>query len=88
MDIALIAEVTKEKGLILVVDNTFQTPYFQKPLDLGADIVVHSGTKYLAGHADVVIGFAMTNRDDLYEKLFYYTYSIGPTPGPFDCYLV
>ena len=87
-DIAAVAEITKPKDILLVVDNTFQTPYFQQPLSLGADIVVHSGTKYLAGHSDVVIGFAIMNNTEVYQKMFYLTYSIGPVPGPFDCYLV
>jgi cystathionine gamma-lyase len=87
-DIAAVSELTKDKDIILVVDNTFQTPYFQQPLSLGADIVIHSATKYLAGHSDVIMGFAITNNTEIYDKMFYLTYSIGPVPGPFDCYLV
>ena len=88
MDIEAIAKICKEKGVILVVDNTFQSPVFQNPLTLGADIVVHSATKYIAGHSDVVMGFIVTNNDDYFEKMNYFAYSLGPIPSPMDCYLV
>ena len=68
-DIAAIAEICKEKGVLLAVDNTFMTPYFQQPLGLGADIVVHSMTKYIGGHADVCMGFVATNNADIAQKL-------------------
>jgi cystathionine beta-lyase/cystathionine gamma-synthase len=70
------------------VDNTFASPYFQKPLTLGADVVVHSMTKYLGGHSDVVGGAVITNRDDLYETIKFHQNAAGATPGPFDCWLV
>ena len=70
-----------------VVDNTFLSPVNQNPLKLGADMVMHSGTKYLCGHADLVMGFVITNSKEIYDKLFFYGFAIGPVPGPFDCYL-
>ena len=72
----------------MVVDNTFATPYLQQPLALGADIVVHSSTKYLGGHSDVVGGFAATNDDALGERLRFLQNAAGAVPSPFDCYLV
>lgn len=86
-DIAAVAAICKAKGLILVVDNTFMSPYFQNPLKLGADIVVHSVTKYLNGHSDVVMGVLATSNDELYAKLKFLQNSIGAVPSPFDCYL-
>jgi len=80
--------IAKKHNLILVVDNTFMSPYFQKPLDLGADVVMHSITKYINGHSDVVGGFLATNRDDLFASLKFFQNSIGAVPGVFDCYLV
>jgi cystathionine beta-lyase/cystathionine gamma-synthase len=73
---------------VLVVDNTFASPYLQNPLNLGADIVVHSMTKYLGGHSDVVGGAVMCNREDLYETLKFHQNAVGAVPGPFDCFLV
>ena len=73
---------------ILVVDNTFASPVIQRPLELGADIVFHSATKYLAGHSDTVNGVLATSRDDLYERLLFLQNAIGSVPGPFDCFLV
>ena len=70
-DIAALAKVCKEKKVIFVVDNTFYTPYLQNPLDLGADIVIHSMTKYMGGHSDVVMGAIMLNDKDLYDRLFF-----------------
>ena len=87
-DIKAIAKVGKDKGLITVVDNTFASPYLQTPLELGADIVVHSVTKYLGGHSDVVGGAVITSRDDLYETLKFHQNAVGAVPGPFDCFLV
>ncbi|MDR1097130.1 MAG: PLP-dependent aspartate aminotransferase family protein [Tannerella sp.] len=86
-DIKAIATITRRRGLILVVDNTFLSPYFQKPLDLGADIAVHSSTKYLGGHSDVLGGAVMLNSDRLYERLQYHQNAIGAVLSPFDSYL-
>jgi uncharacterized protein YcaQ len=82
------AEAAHAVGAILVVDNTFATPYLQSPLDLGADVVVHSTTKYLGGHSDVVGGFAATNDPTIAERLFFLQKSLGAVPGPFDSWLV
>ena len=87
-DIKAISEITKSKKIILCVDNTFASPYFQKPLDLGADVVVHSTTKYLGGHSDVIGGAVLLNDKELYEKIQFYQNAIGGTPGPFDSWLV
>jgi cystathionine beta-lyase/cystathionine gamma-synthase len=87
-DIAAIAEVAKSRGLLFVVDNTFATPMLQRPLELGASIVVHSTTKYLNGHSDVVGGAALTSDDELGEKLHFLQKATGGVPGPFDCYMV
>jgi cystathionine gamma-lyase len=86
-DIRAIAEISRKHGLILVVDNTFLSPYFQKPLDLGADVVVHSITKYLGGHSDVLGGALVANSEQLYERLQYHQNSIGAVLPPFDSYL-
>ena len=87
-DIAAIAEVAKKANLILAVDNTFATPVLQRPLELGATMVVHSMTKYLNGHSDVVAGCVMTNDDALGEKLHFLQKAVGAVPSPFDCYMV
>jgi cystathionine gamma-lyase len=87
-DIEKVAKVCKEKGYLLVVDNTFMTPYFQNPLDLGADMVVHSGTKYLNGHSDVVLGVVCTNCDDLNTRLHFLQNGLGAILSPFDSYMV
>lgn len=87
-DIKAVSEIAKAKNLILCVDNTFASPYFQKPLELGADIVVHSTTKYLGGHSDVVGGAVITSSDDLHEKVKFYQKAVGATPSPFDSWLV
>lgn len=87
-DIAGVAEIAKAHGAPLVVDNTFATPVLQRPLDLGATIVVHSTTKYLNGHSDAVGGAVMTRDDGLAERLRYLQNAIGAVPSPFDCYLV
>lgn len=87
-DIAAVAQVAKNAGALLCVDNTFASPYLQNPLDLGADIVMHSVTKYLGGHSDVVMGALIVNSDELREKLFFLQKSGGAIPGPMDCFLV
>lgn len=87
-DIAAMAEIAKRHGLLLIVDNTFLSPYFQNPLDLGADIVVHSGTKYLGGHNDTLAGFLVTNREDISEKLRFLIKTVGSGLAPFDCWLI
>jgi cystathionine gamma-lyase len=86
-DITAIANITRRQGLILVVDNTFLSPYFQKPLDSGADIAVHSSTKYIGGHSDVLGGAVMFNDDGFYERLQYHQNAIGAVLSPFDSYL-
>jgi cystathionine gamma-synthase len=86
-DIAALAGVAHDAGARLVVDNTFATPYLQNPLSLGADIVLHSTTKYLGGHSDVVGGAVITNEDELREQLFYLRNAAGAVPGPFDAWL-
>ena len=88
VDIRAAAEAAHEVGAILVVDNTFATPYLQRPLELGADIVVHSTTKYLGGHSDTVGGFAATNDPTIAERLYFLQKSLGAVPGPFDSWLV
>jgi cystathionine beta-lyase/cystathionine gamma-synthase len=88
IDIRAAAEAAHAAGAIVVVDNTFATPYLQRPLELGADIVVHSTTKYLGGHSDVVGGFAATNDPTIAERLQFLQKSLGAVPGPFDCWLV
>ncbi|MDK1018733.1 MAG: cystathionine gamma-synthase [Actinomycetota bacterium] len=88
IDIALAADIARETGAWLVVDNTFATPYLQQPLSLGGDMVLHSSTKYLGGHSDTVGGAIITNDADLYERLRFLQNSTGPIPGPFDAYLV
>ncbi len=87
-DIAAISERAKARGISVVVDNTFASPYLQQPLLLGADIVVHSATKYLGGHSDVVIGALMLNDEALYEQLEFRRRSTGSIPGPQDCWLL
>ncbi|HZS93434.1 MAG TPA: cystathionine gamma-synthase [Chloroflexota bacterium] len=88
VDIAATANAVHESGARLVVDNTFATPYFQQPLTLGADIVVHSATKYLGGHSDLVMGAAVTNDDELASDLAFYQNAVGGIPGPFDSWLL
>ena len=87
-DIAAVATITKAKKLILVVDNTFASPALQNPLDLGADIVMHSATKYLGGHSDVIQGALVINDTELRDKLYFIQKSCGAVPGPMDCFLV
>jgi cystathionine beta-lyase/cystathionine gamma-synthase len=88
VDIAAAAEAAHAVGALVVVDNTFATPYLQQPLELGADVVLHSTTKYLGGHSDVVGGFLATNDDGISERLAFLQKSLGAVPGPFDCWLV
>jgi cystathionine gamma-synthase len=88
VDIARAAEAAHEVGALVVVDNTFATPYLQRPLELGADVVLHSTTKYLGGHSDVVGGFVATNDAGISEQLAFLQKSLGAVPGPFDCWLV
>jgi cystathionine beta-lyase/cystathionine gamma-synthase len=87
-DIAAVAALTKPKNILLAVDNTFATPFLQRPIDLGADIVMHSVTKYLGGHSDVIQGSLMMNSQELREKLYFLQKSCGAVPGPMDCFLV
>lgn len=88
IDIAACASVARKHHVWLCVDNTFASPYLQNPIDLGADIVVHSATKYLGGHSDVVHGAVIVNEDALAEKLHFIQNSCGAVPGPHDCWLV
>ena len=87
-DIEALAEITRRHGILLIVDNTFLSPYFQNPLKLGADVVIHSGTKYLAGHNDTLAGFIVTDRTDIQEKLRFLIKTTGAGLAPFDCWLV
>ncbi|MFC3196303.1 cystathionine gamma-synthase [Parapedobacter deserti] len=87
-DIAAVGQLAKDAGVLLAVDNTFASPYLQNPLDLGADIVMHSVTKYIGGHSDVVMGALVVKEQELYDRLFFYYNACGGTPGPQDCFLV
>jgi len=87
-DIAAVATIAKQKNILLCVDNTFATPYLQNPLDLGADIVMHSVTKYLGGHSDVIQGSLSMNDEALKDQLYFIQKSCGAVPGPQDCFLV
>lgn len=87
IDIARVAELAHKAGAQVVVDNTFATPYLQRPLQLGADLIVHSVTKYLGGHSDVVGGAILTSSDDWHERLRFLQNAVGAVPGPFDCFL-
>ena len=86
-DIRAVAEIAHRHNLLLVVDNTFSSPYFQQPLKLGADIVLHSTTKYINGHSDVIGGAVVTSNREVYEALKFYQNAAGAVPGPFDCWL-
>ncbi|MFN0033204.1 MAG: cystathionine gamma-synthase [Flavobacteriales bacterium] len=88
IDVVAVTSLAKKHNIISVVDNTFASPYLQNPLDLGADIVMHSATKYLGGHSDVVMGALMTNNKEYYDQLAFITNSCGPVPGPQDSFLV
>ena len=87
-DLAAVAAITKPKNILFAVDNTFASPALQNPLDLGADIIMHSATKYLSGHSDVIQGALMMNDKDLRDKLYFIQKSCGAVPGPMDCFLV
>lgn len=87
-DIKAISQIARKKKILSVVDNTFASPYLQRPLDLGADIVLHSTTKYLGGHSDVVGGAIATNLSDVHDTLRFHQNACGAVPGPFDCFLV
>lgn len=88
VDIREVSRIAKKHGLLLIVDNTFLTPYFQNPLELGADIVVHSGTKFLGGHNDTLAGFLVTNSGEISEKLRFIIKTIGSGLAPFDSWLI
>src|SRR5438309_2433586 len=87
VDLAAVGDLTQARGLLYVVDNTFATPFFQRPLELAADIVLHSTTKYLHAHSDMVGVLLVTGRDDLAERIGFLQNSSGAVPGPFDCWL-
>ena len=88
IDIEKLAKIAHRRNLLLAVDNTFATPYLQRPLTLGADLVVHSTTKYLSGHSDIIGGAIVVSDQKLYERLSFFQNAVGPVPGPFDCWLV
>lgn len=87
-DLSAVAEICKKHNLISIVDNTFMSPYFQNPLSFGCDIVLHSATKYLNGHSDVIGGIVITNNDKVHERLRYIQNATGGIPSPFDCWLI
>lgn len=87
-DVAAVAALARQRGVLLCVDNTFASPFLQNPIDLGADIVMHSSTKYLGGHSDVIQGALMMNDAELRDKLYFIQKSCGAVPGPMDCFLV
>ena len=88
IDIKAVSAIAKEHGALVIVDNTFASPYIQRPLTMGADIVVHSSTKYLGGHSDCVGGMVITSDDAIYERLKFLQNAVGAVPGPMDCFLV
>ncbi|HAZ91623.1 MAG TPA: cystathionine gamma-synthase [Eubacterium sp.] len=88
VDIEKVAKIAKSHDLMLIVDNTFLSPYFQNPLDLGADVVIHSGTKFLGGHNDTLAGFVVTSREDVAEKLRFIIKTVGSGLAPFDSWLI
>jgi cystathionine gamma-lyase len=88
VDIDAVSEIAHSRGAVVCVDNTFATPYLQQPLHLGADVVVHSATKYLGGHSDVVGGALMTNDSELERRLRFHQNAVGAVPSPFDCWLL
>jgi len=87
-DIAKVCEIAHRHNLIVVIDNTFMTPYFQNPLELGADVVVHSVTKYLNGHSDVCMGAVITSNEEIHTKIRFQQFAAGSVPSPFDCFMV
>lgn len=88
VDLEALCSLARSRGILACVDNTFASPYLQNPLDKGADIVVHSATKYLGGHSDVVLGAIVVNDDDLAQQLYFLQNAIGAVPGPQDCFLI
>ncbi len=88
IDIEVVCDLAKKHNILTCVDNTFASPYLQQPMDLGADIVLHSATKYLGGHSDVILGALVCNDDGLFERLKFLQNGTGAIPGPFDCFLV
>jgi cystathionine gamma-lyase len=88
IDLPRIAEMAKKRGILSVCDNTFMSPYFQRPLDLGFDVVTHSTTKYINGHSDVVGGFVCTSNEELAQKMYFLQNAVGGVPGPMDSFLV
>ena len=88
VDIAAVTRLARDAGALSVVDNTFATPFLQRPLEHGADLILHSATKYLGGHSDVIGGLVATSRDDLAERLRFHQNAAGAVPSPFDCWLV
>lgn len=88
VDIEALTQLARDRGVLTCVDNTFASPYLQQPLTLGADLVLHSATKYLGGHSDVVMGAVVTNNEDLAKRLYYLQNAVGAVPGPQDCFLV
>lgn len=88
VDIEACSKIAKDNSIILVTDNTFASPYLQNPLDLGADVVMHSATKYLGGHSDVVMGALVTNNKELHERIYFILNTTGANPGPMDSFLV
>jgi len=86
-DLPALAQVARQKDLLMVVDNTFMSPYFQRPLQLGADIVWHSSTKYINGHSDIIGGIVLLNNEKIAERLGYLQNAVGAVPAPFDCWL-
>lgn len=88
IDIRMVSEIAKKNDVLLAVDNTFATPYLQTPLDMGADIIMHSVTKYLGGHSDVIMGAIVVNEEKLFDQLSFLQNSCGAVPGPQDCFLV
>jgi cystathionine beta-lyase/cystathionine gamma-synthase len=88
IDIEAVCEVASRKNILVCVDNTFASPYLQNPLDLGADLVTHSATKYLGGHSDVIHGCIVTNNEALAEHFYFIQNAVGAVPGPMDCFLV
>jgi cystathionine gamma-lyase len=88
VDVRAVADIARERSVMTVVDNTFATPYLQNPLALGADVVLHSSTKYLGGHSDVVGGAVMLNDEELEAQLRFHQNAVGAVPSPFDCWLL
>ncbi|MCS6894214.1 MAG: PLP-dependent aspartate aminotransferase family protein, partial [Deltaproteobacteria bacterium] len=88
IDIAAVCDLVKDQGIMVCVDNTFASPYLQNPLKLGASVVVHSSTKYIGGHSDVIGGAVLTNDPELFSKLLFLQNAVGAVPSPFDCFLL